>query len=167
MQNRREAHMIYMAREVGKIWRCFCWEKGNFVMINEFKYDQTWTIWPSRSLSLSLHHLTWSYKHCHIFSSVELVPVFPRFNINNSMKQEVIAMQVKKKDNKTHSFLFFLISRNEWLFSSFFLHLQCNNFLFHSIEFLTEVWQQNVLLFYLLTCMASWKSFFIVLLDKS
>ena len=34
-QNRREAHMIYMAKEVGKIWRCSCWEKGNFVMINE------------------------------------------------------------------------------------------------------------------------------------
>ena len=125
MQNRREAHMIYMAREVGKIWRCFCWEKGNFVMINEFKYDQAWTIWPSRSLSLSLYHLTWCYKHCHIFSSIELVPVFPRFNINNSMKQEVIALQVKKKDNKTHSFLFFLISRNEWLFSSFFF-FTCN-----------------------------------------
>ena len=23
-QNRREAHMIYMVREVGKIWRCSC-----------------------------------------------------------------------------------------------------------------------------------------------
>ena len=43
-RNRREAHMFYLAREVGKIWRCSCWEKGNFIMINEFKYGQTWHI---------------------------------------------------------------------------------------------------------------------------
>ena len=42
MQNWREAHMFYLAREVGKIWRCSCWEKGNFIMINKFKYCQTW-----------------------------------------------------------------------------------------------------------------------------
>ena len=52
-RNRREAHMFYLAREVGKIWRCSCWEKGKFIMINEFKYDKTWKIWPSL-LSLSL-----------------------------------------------------------------------------------------------------------------
>ena len=50
--NRREPHMFYLAREVGKIWRCSCWEKGNFIMINEFKYCQTSKIWPS---PLSLH----------------------------------------------------------------------------------------------------------------
>ena len=38
----------------GKIWTCSCWEKGNFIMINEFKYGQTWKIWPS-PLSLWLH----------------------------------------------------------------------------------------------------------------
>ena len=38
MQNRREAHMIYMASEVGEIRWCSCWEKGNFAMINELKY---------------------------------------------------------------------------------------------------------------------------------
>ena len=53
-QNRREAHMFYLAREVGKIWTCSCWEKCNFIMINEFKYSQTWKIWPS-PLSLSLY----------------------------------------------------------------------------------------------------------------
>ena len=38
MLNRRETHMLYLAREV---------------MINEFKYGQTWKIWPSpHSLSL-------------------------------------------------------------------------------------------------------------------
>ena len=27
-----------LAREMGRIWRCFCWEKGNLITINEFKY---------------------------------------------------------------------------------------------------------------------------------
>ena len=53
-QNRREAHMIYMAKEVEKIWKCSCWEKGNFVMINDFKYGQSWKISPS-PLSLSIY----------------------------------------------------------------------------------------------------------------
>ena len=35
-RNRREAHM---ARAMGKIWRCSCWEKGNFISICEFKYS--------------------------------------------------------------------------------------------------------------------------------
>ena len=29
MQNQREAHMFYLAREVGKNWWCSSWEKGN------------------------------------------------------------------------------------------------------------------------------------------
>ena len=53
MWNRREAHMFYLARKVRRIWRCSCLEKGDFIMINEFKYCQTWTFWPC-SLSLSL-----------------------------------------------------------------------------------------------------------------
>ena len=53
-QNRRETHTVYLTREVGTIWRCSCWEKGNFVIINELKYGQTWKIWPS-PLSLSLY----------------------------------------------------------------------------------------------------------------
>ena len=44
--NRREVHMFYMVRKVRKIWRCSCWEKDNFIMIKEFKYGQTWQIWP-------------------------------------------------------------------------------------------------------------------------
>ena len=47
MRNGREARMFYLAREVGKIWRCSCWEKGNFIMINEFKCGKPWKIWPS------------------------------------------------------------------------------------------------------------------------
>ena len=37
MQNWREVHMFYLARD---IWTCSCWEKGNFIMINKFK--QPW-----------------------------------------------------------------------------------------------------------------------------
>ena len=55
-QNWGEAHVFYLAREVGKIWRCSCWGKGNFIIINEFKYGQTWTIWPP-PLSLSLYSI--------------------------------------------------------------------------------------------------------------
>ena len=44
MQNRGKTYMFYLVREVGKIWRCSCCEKGNFTMINEFKYGQSWTI---------------------------------------------------------------------------------------------------------------------------
>ena len=46
-QNRREAHMLYLASKVGKIWRWSWWEKGNLIMINKFKYGPTWKIWPS------------------------------------------------------------------------------------------------------------------------
>ena len=44
MRNRREEHMLYLAREMEKIWRCSSSEKGNFIMFNEFKYGQTWKI---------------------------------------------------------------------------------------------------------------------------
>ena len=54
MQSRRKVHMSYLPLEVGKIWRCSCWEKSNFIMINEFKYGWTWRTWPS-PLSLSLY----------------------------------------------------------------------------------------------------------------
>ena len=53
-RNRREAHVLLGERS-GKIWTCSCWEKVNFIMINEFKYGQTWKIWPS-PLSLSLYN---------------------------------------------------------------------------------------------------------------
>ena len=52
MKNWREAHMFYLVREVGKICRGSL--KGKFIIINEFKYGQTWKIWPF-PLSLSLY----------------------------------------------------------------------------------------------------------------
>ena len=54
MRNWREAHMFYLAKEVGKIWSCSYWEKGNFIMINEFKYCQMWKMWRT-PLSLLLY----------------------------------------------------------------------------------------------------------------
>ena len=50
---------------MGKIWRCSCWEKGNFIMINEIKYDQTWKIWPS-SLSLSFYSTFKAYSEPYV-----------------------------------------------------------------------------------------------------
>ena len=44
MQIWREVHMFYLVREVGRISICFFWKKGNFIMINEFKFCQTWRI---------------------------------------------------------------------------------------------------------------------------
>ena len=54
-RNQREVCTIHLAKEVGEIWRCSCWEKGNFILIYEFKYDQTWKFWPS-PLSLSIYN---------------------------------------------------------------------------------------------------------------
>ena len=52
-RNRREALMFYLAREVGIFGHALA-EKKVILMINEFKYGQTWKIWPS-PLSLSLY----------------------------------------------------------------------------------------------------------------
>ena len=52
-KSKGSAHVL-LGEGSGKIWTCSCWEKGNFIMINEFKYGQTWKIWPS-PLSLSLY----------------------------------------------------------------------------------------------------------------
>ena len=60
-RNSMGAHMFYLARKVGRIWRCSCWEKGNFIMINEFKYRQTW--------KLNHLHLVYHFK-------VHLKPLF-------------------------------------------------------------------------------------------
>ena len=46
---------VLLGKGSGKTWTCSCLEKGNFIMINEFKYGQTWKIWPS-PLSLSLYN---------------------------------------------------------------------------------------------------------------
>ena len=40
MRNRKEAHVL-LGEGSGKIWTCSCCEKGNFIMINEFKFCQT------------------------------------------------------------------------------------------------------------------------------
>ena len=53
-RNQREAHVL-LGEGSGEIWTCSCWEKGNFIIINEFKYGQTWKIWPS-PLNLSLYN---------------------------------------------------------------------------------------------------------------
>ena len=53
-RNRREAHVLF-GEESGKSWTCSWREKGNFIMINELKYGQTWKIWPS-PLSFSLYN---------------------------------------------------------------------------------------------------------------
>ena len=53
MRNQREAHMFYLAREVGKFGHVLA-EKKATLMINEFKYGQTWKIWQF-PLSLSLY----------------------------------------------------------------------------------------------------------------
>ena len=48
------AHVL-LGEGSGEIWTCYCWKKGNFITINEFKYGQTWNIWSS-PLSLSLYN---------------------------------------------------------------------------------------------------------------
>ena len=53
-RNWQEAHVL-PGKGSGEIWACSCWEKVNFIMINEFKYGQIWKIWPSL-LSLSLYN---------------------------------------------------------------------------------------------------------------
>ena len=40
-RNRRESTHVLLGEGNGKIWTCSCIEKGNFIMINEFKYGQT------------------------------------------------------------------------------------------------------------------------------
>ena len=66
---------VLLAEGSGKIWACSCWEKGNFIMINEFKCGQTWKIWPSL-LSLWLYNpfnpFLW-YKHHYPKTSQEYI----------------------------------------------------------------------------------------------
>ena len=49
--------MFYLTKEDRKIWTCSCREKGNFIIINDFRYGQTWKIWPF-SFSLSLYSIS-------------------------------------------------------------------------------------------------------------
>ena len=74
-RNQREAHVL-LGEGSGEIWTCSCWEKGNFIIINEFKYGQTWKIWPS-PLSLSLYStLTFLFSVCDVNNKKILLGVF-------------------------------------------------------------------------------------------
>ena len=60
--------------------------------------------------------VNWSYKHCQVFNFLEwclyfLGSISSTTQLNET--REVIALQMKKKDNQTHSFLCFLISRKK------------------------------------------------------
>ena len=52
-QNRREAH-VSLGKRGRKNLEILLLRKSNFILISEFKYDQTWRIWQS-PLSLSLY----------------------------------------------------------------------------------------------------------------
>ena len=41
---------VLLGEESGKTWTCFCGEKSNFIMINEFNYGQIWKICSGLSL---------------------------------------------------------------------------------------------------------------------
>ena len=66
MWNWREAHMFCLVKEVGRISRCFCWE-GSLIMINEFKYSETWKFWQS-PLSLSPYSTFKMIKYAFYFT---------------------------------------------------------------------------------------------------
>ena len=67
MQNRREVHMFYLAREMGKFGNVPAERKvANFIMINEFKYGQIWKVWPS-PLSLWLYSTFKTFLHNFAF----------------------------------------------------------------------------------------------------
>ena len=47
VKSKGRAAQVLLGKGSRKIWTCSCWEKSNFIMINEFKYGQTWKTWPS------------------------------------------------------------------------------------------------------------------------
>ena len=53
MQNQREAHVLLGWGRWENL-DMFLLGKGNFIMINKFRYGQIWKIWPS-PISLSLY----------------------------------------------------------------------------------------------------------------
>ena len=76
---------VLLGKGSGKNLDISYWEKGNFIMINGFKYGQTWKICPS-PLSLSFYSTfnVISYKFCqsnHIsknyLSKKEMLTVYP------------------------------------------------------------------------------------------
>ena len=59
---------VLLSERSGKIWICSCWEKGNFIIINEFKYGQTWKVWPSH---LVYHFTVYTFKKVNLIFSFE------------------------------------------------------------------------------------------------
>ena len=67
IQNRREVHMFYLAREMGKFGHVLAERQvANFIMINEVKYGQIWKVWPS-PLSLWLYSTFKTFLHNFAF----------------------------------------------------------------------------------------------------
>ena len=73
-KSKGSAHDL-LSEKSGKIWTCSCWEKVNFIIINEFKYGQTWKIWQS-PLSLSLYSTFKRYSYPNRY--LDLIPRFGR-----------------------------------------------------------------------------------------
>ena len=55
--------------------RCSCWEKGNFILVSEFRYGQTWQFWPS-PLSSSIYS-TFKEQFSHK-TPIERLPLYKR-----------------------------------------------------------------------------------------
>ena len=63
----REVHMFHLAREVGKVWRCSCWENGSFILIVSSNMAKTEQFGHLRlvyyfTVSLNALHIIWSTK---------------------------------------------------------------------------------------------------------
>ena len=71
-RNRRKAHKFYLAREVRKSGHVLAEKKNNFIMINEYKYGQTWKISPS-PLSFSLYSTFQYFLQMVSFNSSEII----------------------------------------------------------------------------------------------
>ena len=71
-KSKGSAHVL-LGKGSGNIWTCTYREKGNFIVINEFKYGQTWKICPP-PLSLSLYstfkdfHALFRQTFCYAYS---------------------------------------------------------------------------------------------------
>ena len=74
---------VLLCEGSGKNLKMFsCWEKGNFIMINEFKYGQTWKNWPF-PLSFSLCS---TFKGCVCYTFTSLFCMSKRKDLWNTEK---------------------------------------------------------------------------------
>ena len=106
--------MFYLAREVGKFWRCSCWEKGNLIMINEFAFGQNWKIWPS---PLSLYStFTFSDKipiqRCHFLDQNHIFSQ-PKIKFNDIIDDDV-NYQLQMPQRLTCKNLKFILRIKTW-----------------------------------------------------